>query len=179
MRYLNEELAKEILEPILKERIVNDQSYEVIGVALEILNANNPAAAIASIKPLEQDNSPKIKLMLAKIYAADEKEQHTEYFIKLFQENSLRGYDALSLLNTFTIYMSKQPIDTQLKALEIYKLQKEKGNYYAKMYLPQNVNYLIQSIEANNTTQDKNTKSKSDSYLEQLKEFYKTLEIKE
>jgi aminopeptidase N len=179
LRYLNEELAKEILEPILKERIVNDQSYEVIGVALEILNANNPAAAIASIKPLEQDNSPKIKLMLAKIYAADEKEQHTEYFIKLFQENSLRGYDALSLLNTFTIYMSKQPIDTQLKALEIYKLQKEKGNYYAKMYLPQNVNYLIQSIEANNTTQDKNTKSKSDSYLEQLKEFYKTLEIKE
>ena len=179
LRYLNEELAKEILEPILKERIVNDQSYEVIGVALEILNANNPAAAIASIKPLEQDNSPKIKLMLAKIYAADEKEQHTEYFIKLFKENSLRGYDALSLLNTFTIYMSKQPIDTQLKALEIYKLQKEKGNYYAKMYLPQNVNYLIQSIEANNTTQDKNTKSKSDSYLEQLKEFYKTLEIKE
>jgi aminopeptidase N len=179
LRYLNEELAKEILEPILKERIVNDQSYEVIGVALEILNTNNPAAAIASIKPLEKDNSPKIKLMLAKIYAADEKEQHTDFFIKLFQENSLRGYDALSLLNTFTIYMSKQPIDTQLKALEIYKLQKEKGNYYAKMYLPQNVNYLIQSIEANNTTQDKNTKFKADSYLEQLKEFYKTLEIKE
>jgi len=179
LRYLNEELAKEILEPILKERIVNDQSYEVIGVALEILNANNPAAAITSIKPLEQNNSPKIKLMLAKIYAADEKEQHTEYFIKLFQENSLKGYDALSLLNTFTIYMSKQPINTQLKALEIYKLQKEKGNYYAKMYLPQNVKYLIQSIEANNTSQDKSTKSKSDSYLEELKEFYETLEIKE
>ena len=179
LRYLNEELAKEILEPILKERIVNDQSYEVIGVALEILNANNPAAAITSIKPLEQNNSPKIKLMLAKIYAADEKEEHTEYFIKLFQENSLKGYDALSLLNTFTIYMSKQPINTQLKALEIYKLQKEKGNYYAKMYLPQNVKYLIQSIEANNTSQDKSTKSKSDSYLEELKEFYETLEIKE
>ena len=179
LRYLNEELAKEILEPILKERIVNDQSYEVIGVALEILNANNPAAAITSIKPLEQNNSPKIKLMLAKIYATDEKEQHTEYFIKLFQENSLKGYDALSLLNTFTIYMSKQPINTQLKALEIYKLQKEKGNYYAKMYLPQNVKYLIQSIEANNTSQDKSTKSKSDSYLEELKEFYETLEIKE
>ena len=47
------------------------------------------------------------------------------------------------------------------------------------MYLPQNVKYLIQSIEANNTSQDKSTKSKSDSYLEELKEFYETLEIKE
>ena len=127
------------------------------------------------IKPLEKDYSPKIRLMLAKMYAADEKASHVDYFLNLFKENSLRGYDALSLLNTFTIYMSKQSISIQLNALEVYKTQNLKGNYYAKMYLPENVYYLIQSIETNSGSQSSIDKIMIDKYLKELKSFYDTI----
>ncbi len=175
IRFLQEELEKTELEKVLEVIIGKDQSYKVLGTALEVLNSVNPILALESIKPLEKDYSPKIRLMLAKMYAADEKASHVDYFLNLFKENSLRGYDALSLLNTFTIYMSKQPITVQLNALEVYKTQNLKGNYYAKMYLPENVYYLIQSIETNSGSQSSSDKSLTDRYLKELKSFYDTI----
>jgi hypothetical protein len=46
------------------------------------------------------------------------------------------------------------------------------------MYLPQNVFYLIQSIESKEET-DSLLMNLKDEYLKQLNDFYKTLEIKE
>ena len=175
IRFLQEELEKTELERILEVIIGKDQSYKVLGTALEVLNSVNPILTLQLIKPLEKDYSPKIRLMLAKMYAADEKASHVDYFLNLFKENSLRGYDALSLLNTFTIYMSKQPISIQLNALEVYKTQNLKGNYYAKMYLPENVYYLIQSIETNSGSQSSIDKILIDKYLKELKSFYDTI----
>lgn len=175
IRYLQEELDKTSLEKLLVSILENDKSYNVLGVALEVLNSINSSLAIQAIKPLEKDNSPKIQLVFARMYSSDNTPSHIPFFLNLFKENNIKGYDALSLLNTFTIYMSKLHIENQLVALDVYKLQKEKGNYYAKMYLPQNVEYLIQSIDANNTSQDKLVREKTDAYLKELRNFYELI----
>jgi aminopeptidase N len=175
IHYLQEELDKTSLEKLLVLIIENEKSYKVLGVALEALNSINTSLAIQAIKPLEKDDSPKIQLVFAKMYSSESNPNHIPFFLNLFKQNKIKGYDALSLLNTFTIYISKLSIDSQLIALDVYKFQNEKGNYYAKMYLPQNVEYLIQSIDANNTSQEKLIREKTDNFLKELRNFYELI----
>jgi aminopeptidase N len=145
-------LAKKITsldyEDLCISVLKNDSSYSVISQALLDLNKTNPSLAIEKVKDLENDNSSKIIATIAQIYAGRKEPIYFSYFEKVLNSNKAKYYDAIITLNSFTVYSANQEIDNQEKVLDIYKSQYEKGGTYVKMFMPQNVNYFVQNLEA-------------------------------
>ncbi len=179
VNFLAENLTPMEATIALKDHLLEELSYKVISAAIIALNQVNHEAALEALKNYENDQTPKIRLLLATVYAADGKVEHLDFYLNLFQNSKLKGYDALSALNSFSIYMSKQAISIQVKALEIYRNQQTTGNYYAKMGLPNNVNYMIQAVEAQltNTTNSQELELKK-SFIKDLKAFLETIQQK-
>ena len=166
------------LKSLLKEILSKENSYTVLQKATSLATQLSPETAEEILAPLKSSTDKKTILMLSGVIALSQDTTHIDYFLKLINQNKFKGYDALELLNNFTYYISTLPLAYQVKALEVYKKYQLEGNYYAKMYLPQNVFYLIQSIESKEET-DSILMNLKDEYLKQLNDFYKTLEIKE
>jgi aminopeptidase N len=145
-------LAKKITsldyEDLCISVLKKDSSYSVISQALLDLNKTNPSLAIEKVKDLENDNSSKIIATIAQIYAGRKETKYFSYFEKVLSANKAKYYDAIITLNSFTVYSANQEIDNQEKVLDIYKSQYEKGGTYVKMFMPQNVNYFVQNLEA-------------------------------
>ncbi len=161
----------------LKDHLLEELSYKVISSAIIALNQVNHEAAVEAIKMYENDQTPTIRLLLANVYAADGNIEHLEFYINLLKNNNLKGYDALSLLNSFSIYISKQAISIQVKALEVYKNQHATGNFYAKMGLPNNVNYMIETVETQSaSTTNPQELALQKSLVKDLKSFLETIE---
>ncbi|MFN5443123.1 MAG: M1 family metallopeptidase [Crocinitomicaceae bacterium] len=166
------------LKQLLKESLAQEKSYITLQKATNLAIQLSPETAEEVLKPLKTSIDNKTILMLTGVLALSQDVTHLDYFLKLIKENRFKGYDALELLNNFTYFISTLSIENQVKALEVYKKYKEEGNYYATMYLSQNVFYLIQAIESKEQTEEILLKLKEE-YLKQLNDFYKTLEIKE
>jgi aminopeptidase N len=177
--FLAENLSPMETTIVLKDQLLEELSYKVISSSIIALNQVNHEAAVEVIKMYENDQIPTIRLLLANVYAVDGNIEHLDFYFNIFKNSKLKGYDALSILNSFSIYMSKQAISIQVKALEIYKNQHATGNYYAKMGLPNNVNFLMQSVEAQltNTTNSQELELKK-TFIKDLKSFLETIELK-
>ncbi len=177
--FLAENLSPMETTIVLKDQLLEELSYKVISSSIIALNQVNHEAAVEVIKMYENDQIPTIRLLLANVYAVDGNIEHLDFYFNIFKNSKLKGYDALYILNSFSIYMSKQAISIQVKALEIYKNQHATGNYYAKMGLPNNVNFLMQSVEAQltNTTNSQELELKK-TFIKDLKSFLETIELK-
>lgn len=149
IEYLVEAAEPAVLEQLLLDRLENDQSYRVIGTALARLGIANPELGMRKAKTLENDPSSKLKSGIAQLYAVKGTKDQFAFFDQLMRASKLQGYDAIYGLNSFTIFMSRQDIDLQAKAAELYRIQREKGGFYVNMFLGQNVDYLLKTIEAN------------------------------
>ena len=178
LQFFMDQNERVTLKELLKETLVNEKSYITIQKATSLAMQLSPETAEEVLKPLKSSIDKKTVLMLTGVLALSQDTSHINYFLTLIKQNRFKGYDALELLNNFTYYISTLPIEFQVKAFDVYKKYKEEGNYYAKMYLPQNVFYLIQAIESKEQTDSLLNKLKEE-YLKQLNDFYKTLEIKE
>lgn len=179
VNFLAENLSPIEATIALKDHLLEELSYKVISNAIIALNQVNHEAALETLKNYENDQTPKIRLLLATVYAADGKVEHLDFYLNLFKNSKLKGYDALSALNSFSVYMSKQVIAIQVKALEIYKNQQATGNYYAKMGVPNNVNFMIETVEgqlAATTNSDEQALQKA--FIKELKSFLETIEPK-
>ena len=84
----------------------------------------------------------------------------------------------LTVLNTFSIYMSKQNIEVQMKALEVYKTQWATGNNYVKMGIPNHVNYMIQTVESQMGNSPSNSKDieLQKAFVKELKNYLESIE---
>lgn len=149
IEYLVEAAEPAAMEKILLDRLENDLSYRVIGTALARLGILNPELGMKKAKSLENDPSSKLKSGIAQLYAVKGTKDNFSFFDQLMRESKLQGYDAIYGLNSFTIFMTRQDVDLQEKATELYRVQKEKGGFYVNMFLGQNVDYLIKTIENN------------------------------
>ena len=178
LQFFMDQNERVTLKELLKETLANEKSYITIQKATSLAMQLSPETAEEVLKPLKSSIDKKTVLMLTGVLALSQDTSHINYFLTLIKQNRFKGYDALELLNNFTYYISTLPIEFQVKAFDVYKKYKEEGNYYAKMYLPQNVFYLIQAIESKEQTDSLLNKLKEE-YLKQLNDFYKTLEIKE
>ncbi len=178
LQYFMDNNERITLKVLLNEILKKEKSYLVIEKATTLALQLDPGSANELLSKLKSTNDKKTILMLTGVLATTQDSSHVGYFLDLINQNRFKGYDALELLNNFTYYAASIPLEYQVKALQVYRQYKEVGNFYAKMYLPQNVFYLIQAINSKEQTNSLLVKLKEE-YLKQLNDFYKTLEIKE
>lgn len=195
--FLADYLSKMEVEALCTEIISSDKSYNVIGTALGELSKINPVLAANLAKDLENEPANKMKSTIAQIYAMNGSAENLSYFEKIVNEGTLAGYDAIICLNAFTIYMSRQDMETQKKALALYQTQYEKGGLYTRMFMAQNVQYLIDAMRARKKELDekvkvheknketaeadklRNMSSDYDSIIDKLNVFYGKVEAEE
>ena len=147
--FLSEHLAANEFENLMLEIISKDQSYTVLGNALSLLSTSNVRLAMVEAKKLEQEKSSKMKSGIAQLYASQGGETEFAFFNDLIRSNVLTGVDAIYGLNSLTIFMSRQKPEMQEKITELYRIQYKNGGVYATMFMPQNVEYMINTTNNN------------------------------
>ena len=140
--YEDDELAA-----IYKERIENDQSYDVVSSALKAYGDLNPEAAMKLAEPMESENSSSMIYGISKLYSEHGEASKFDFFEKAFNGNVVQGFDRLGVLNSMTVFLTNQKPETILKSIEIYKGLSETGGMYMQMFLPQNLSYLVKFLE--------------------------------
>jgi hypothetical protein len=95
---------------------------------------------------LETENSSKMLSGIAQLYASQGTEKEMAFFEKVINENKLNGLDALFAMNSMTIYLTRQSVELQSKALGLYKKELANGGIYITMFLPQNVDYMVKMV---------------------------------
>ncbi len=144
--YLSEELSSSEFEKISAGMVTNDRSYLVMGTALTALSKSNSALAMAEAKKLEKEPSAKMQSGIAQLYATQGGKNEYPFFETLAKSNKLTGLDAIYGLNSLTIYMSRQEPELQAKTIELYRLLYANGGIYTKMFMPQNISYLMAAV---------------------------------
>jgi aminopeptidase N len=147
--------------PILDERIQNDRSYSVVSNALNNLAKINPDKAMAAAKKLESEKSSRMLGSIAALYAKTGKPESYGFYVTALESGYIQGFDKIGTLNAFTFYLSKQEVSMQQQALEIYKREFASGGMYVKMFAPQYITYLKNSLgDRISKLQDEENKAK-------------------
>ncbi len=134
---------------MLTERIQKDPSYSVIEDALQLLSKSNKSMALTFAEGLENEKSSKMQAGIAAIYSKSDDPKYIAYFEKGFKTNLFQGYDRLSALGSFCVYMGKMEPMQHRKALPIFEQEIATGGGYVAMFMPRYLNYLKSSVETN------------------------------
>ena len=97
-------------------------------------------------KPLENERSSSMVSGVAQLYANYGGADKFDFITGALEGNIVQGFDKLGLLNSFTVYISKQEPELLEKAKSIYKEQANSGGFYMKLFLPQNMRYLVTQL---------------------------------
>lgn len=141
-KYLNDSELMTIYE----DRVSNDRSYSVVSAALSNLGKLNPDRALELAKPLETEHSSSMVSGVAQLYATYGGTDKFDFIKGALEGNVVQGFDKLGLLNSFTVYISKQDTELLEKAKSIYKEQSQSGGFYMLLFLPQNMRYLVTQL---------------------------------
>ena len=145
LSYLESNGGEEI-EAMYVQAIERDSSYLVVASALRNLGKSNPDLAMQKAKGLEGESSSKMIMGIASLYGMYGDASKFDYFESVLMGSKLSGFDQLGTMNTFSLFTSKGDLELFTKALPIYTHLKENGTYYTQMFLPQNVDYLVNAI---------------------------------
>lgn len=129
--------------------IDSDSSYNVVSAALRNLGKTNPDLALQKAKTLETAASSKMLVGVANLYSTHGDDSKIAFFEKILTGKSLGGFDQVGAMNTFSMFISKRDVTYWEQALPTYQLLEKNGNYYTKMFLPQNVEFLMKGISEN------------------------------
>lgn len=144
LNYLSNNADATTNEEVFIDRISNDRSYLVISSALRSLGKSNPDKALELAKPLENEKSSKMITGVAQLYGGFGGKDVFVFFERSLTGTILQGFDQLSVLNSMTYFITRHDIEIAERAFPIYNDLKSNGGYYTQMFLPQNVNYLIE-----------------------------------
>lgn len=142
MNALKKELMDEELIALYTNRIENDKSYNVISNALRNLAEIDDAKALALAKTLENEESSKMIVGVAQVYAQYGGADKYEYLIGALENPKVQGFDKLGLLNSFTKYIVGQDADLILSSKATYENQAKNGGFYMNMFLPKTLEYI-------------------------------------
>jgi len=160
---LAEQLPAAELQTILEDRIAKDRSYLVVINALTELSKIDANRAMALAKGLEKEPSSKMLSGVARIYGASGGADQYAFFERILTSGELQGFDGLGALNSFTFYLSKQDEALMAKSMKIYEYQAENGGMYTEMFLPQHMDYLVETLNAKIAVyQEQEAKAKKD-----------------
>jgi aminopeptidase N len=150
--YLAANMNNGELKTALSSIIDNDQSYLVIGSALKNLSKVDPKTAMIKAKSLEKEESTKMLSSISQIYGTYGEEDKSGYFKEILTNGKLSGFDELSTMNSFTMFNSRMSEEQIENSLSTYAYLKENGGYYTKMFMGQNIDYMLQSMEERKAT---------------------------
>jgi aminopeptidase N len=145
--YLSNKLENADLSTVCIDRLEKDQSYLVISAALKSLGKIDVELALKKAKTLESEQSSKMISGIAQLYGAHAKEDALTFFENALKGSILQGFDQLGVLNSLTFFNVRQEPATIQKTFELYKYMNEAGGYYTKMFMSQNVAYLISMFD--------------------------------
>lgn len=136
------------LKTIYSDRVANDRSYAVVGTALSNLGRIDAEKALELAKPLEAEKSSSMLSGVAQLYASYGGADKFDFIVNALNGNVVQGFDKLGLVNSFTVYLSKQEPELIEKGYSVYQQQTETGSFYMKLFLPQNLRYLSNQLGA-------------------------------
>tara|TARA_R110002072_G_scaffold302889_1_gene489483 strand:- start:3248 stop:5902 length:2655 start_codon:yes stop_codon:yes gene_type:complete len=149
LKKLKKFLTDEELETICIDRIENDQSYLVVSSALKAYGSINEEKALAIAESLENEKSSSMLGGIAQLYSTSSDTSKFTFFENAFNGNVVQGFDKLGLLNSMTIYLVNIEDPKILsRSVDIYTNLSKSGGMYMKMFLPQNINYLLDQIDS-------------------------------
>jgi aminopeptidase N len=140
--YLSQNLEQKELESLLLERITNDQSYLVIATCLNEIGKLNPSLAVSVAKKLEGERSEEIKLTIGQIYGGHGNAECQSFFKKTIESGSIKGYDQIAFLNSFSLFNTAQDIEINEQSFPILEYLSKNGDSYMTMFLPKFITYF-------------------------------------
>ena len=144
-------VSKQLEEPVLTgicERIISsDSSYSVVSTALRHLGKKDAERAMKLAKPFEAEKSSKMISGIAQLYAGIAGVDQFDFFNEALNGTTVQGFDKLGVLNSMTVYLTRQEIELIDKAYTTYAASGQNGGVYMKMFVPQNVNYLVSFLD--------------------------------
>ena len=109
---------------------------------------SNPKEAMALAEKLESERSSKMISGIAQLYAGHAGAEKYDFFEQALTGTIVQGFDKLGLMNSFTLYLSRQEPEVISKSLDVYADMSVNGSFYMKMFLPQNLTYLSEHCGA-------------------------------
>jgi aminopeptidase N len=181
LNYLSNNADAAANEEVFTDRIGNDKSYLVIGTALRSLGKSNPDKALALAKPLENEKSSKMITGVAQLYGGFGGKDVFPFFEKSLSGTILQGFDQLSVLNSMTYFVTRHDVEIAERAFPLYSKLSSEGGYYTKMFLPQNINYLLEHFQTKiamlKEEIEAHEKNKDAAYADQARKQSKAYEV--
>ena len=173
------------VKEICLDRIAKDQSYLVLSTALKQLGKLDLELAMQKASLLEAERSSKMLSGIAQLYGSYGSKEKFAFFENAMKGSVLQGFDQLGVMNSFTYFVSRlEPTEIE-KAYDLYFYLGENGAFYTQMFLPQNVNYLLNLFDQKMTELDariaEEEKNKNTAYADQArkeKTVYEALKTK-
>ena len=171
LSFLAKNLEDEVFVELLLEAMKKEQSYLVLSTALSNLGQINPKLALVEAKKLENESSTLTLDVIGQIYSAHGTTDDYAFFEKTLKGNNLKGYDKISVMNSFALYSTKLDVDVNEKAFELFVYLKENGDQYTKMFYGKFIAYYMKTfsekIEELKVVVDENEKNKDVVYANQ------------
>ncbi len=105
---------------IFQSVMKNDQSYSVIGTALEMLAEFDKDAALAAAKGVETETQPDLLLGVARVYATTGDKKYTDFYEKNYTK--VNEFAAFSLFNAYADLLSATKDDNfAVSKLDFFK----------------------------------------------------------
>lgn len=138
---------------------LSDSSYTVITAALNYLAKLDPETAMISAADLEKEKSSSLIVGIGSLYAKHGGEEKITYFKNNLTNGSLSGFSELGLMNLMSQFIIKQNITQLDNSYETYQYLAESGGMYTKMFIGQNMKYILKNID--NRIDEKNNELKT------------------
>lgn len=155
LKALSKLIEEDQLEPLLIERIEKDRSYSVVSSALSTYGKSDPKKAIELAEGLEKERSSKMMFGISQIYAGFADSTKYNFFTEALEGNVVQGFDKLGLMSSFTYYLTRMDPEYAAKSYGIYADLAENGGFYMKMFVPQNLNYLLKELDKKKSEEEK------------------------
>ena len=169
------------LEALLLDRLEKDSSYLVASTALIAMGKVNSELALVHAKKLENEPVSKLLTGVGAIYGEFGSIDLYPFFEReLVEKDRLKSFDQVGLVNSFTIFVTRQDLETFEKSVKVFEKLKHSGDAYTKMYLPQFTAYIqkimSEKVGQLNTEVIQFEKNKNEIYANQARENIKRYE---
>jgi aminopeptidase N len=132
-----------------------DQSYKVLGVALNGLAKTDSEKAMILAKQFETETSQSMLANIASLYAKYGDVTHFSFFDRIFKEGKVGGFTLLGVVASFGNYVKRSDYEIQSRALSIFTDLSKVTTGYMSYVLPNVLNSIHTAINDRIVQQEK------------------------